>query len=82
MRTPRWKLRGVDPSTGHREHLLAVEHTDIGQGVTLVPMGARPAPGSESDAADVAASQPEVVAELTALHERWRTGLTRADAGA
>ena len=82
VRTPRWKLRGVDPSTGHRDHLLAVEHTDIGQGVTLVPMGARPAPGSESDAADVAASQPEVVAELTALHERWRSGLTRAGAGA
>ena len=72
VRTPEWKLRGVDPSTGHREHLLAVEHTDIGEGVTLVRMGPEPEPGAEADGADLAAQRPEIVAELTALHERWR----------
>ena len=72
VRTPEWKLRGVDPSTGHREHLLAVEHTDIGEGVTLVRMGPEPEPGAEADGADLAAQRPEIVAELAALHERWR----------
>ncbi|MDN6303898.1 MAG: sulfatase-like hydrolase/transferase [Brachybacterium sp.] len=75
VRTPEWKLRGVDPTTGHRDHLLAVEHTDIGQGLTLVPMGPDPQPGSESAAADVSVERPEVVAELMALHERWRANL-------
>ena len=69
VRTPRWKLRWVDASTGHREHLLAVEHTDIGGGLSLVPLG--PGEHDESVAADVSAQHPEVVAELTALHEQW-----------
>ena len=75
VRTPQWKLRSVDGDTGHREHLLAVEHTDIGHGISLVPMGPDPAPGSEGEQADVSADHPEVVAELTALHERWKTSL-------
>lgn len=79
VRTPDWKLRGVDPSTGHREHLLAVEHTDIGQGVSLVPMGPDPAPRSESEGADLAVHRPDVVAELTRLHEQWRAGLESYD---
>lgn len=73
VRTPDWKLRWVDASTGHREHLLAVEHTDIGDGLTLVPLGAGLT--DESPQADVAAQHPEVVAELTALHEQWAVQL-------
>jgi arylsulfatase A-like enzyme len=72
VRTPQWKLRWVDATSGHREHLAAVEHTDIGEGLTLVPMGAEPVPGSESAAADVSADHPDVVAELLGLHEEWK----------
>ncbi|MDN5685219.1 MAG: sulfatase-like hydrolase/transferase [Brachybacterium sp.] len=75
VRTPDWKLRSVDPTTGHRDHLLAVEHTDVGAGLTLVPMGPGASDADESAAADVAAEHPQVVAELTALHEQWREGL-------
>ena len=38
-------------------------------------MGPDLAPGSEGEQADVSADHPEVVAELTALHERWKTSL-------
>lgn len=76
VRTPEWKLRWVDASTGHREQLLAVEHTDIGDGLTLVPLG--PGEHDESAAADVSAQHPEVVAELTALHEQWAGQLASA----
>ncbi|MGP9683506.1 MULTISPECIES: sulfatase family protein [unclassified Brachybacterium] len=76
VRTPNWKLRWVDASTGHREHLLAVEHTDIGAGLTLVPLG--DGITDESPQADVAAQHPEVVDELTALHEQWAAGLASA----
>src|SRR5699024_6364631 len=38
--------------------------------------GAEPAPGGEAEQADVSADRPEVVAELTALHERWKASLT------
>lgn len=69
VRTPLWKLRWVDGSTAHREHLLEVEHTDIGDGLTLVPLSGGAC--DESAAADVAADHPEIVAELTALHRRW-----------
>ncbi|APX33191.1 arylsulfatase [Brachybacterium sp. P6-10-X1] len=75
VRTADWKLRNVDPATGHRDHLLAVEHADIGSGLTLVPMGPEAPDADESAAADVAAEHPQTVAELTALHEQWRDGL-------
>ncbi|MGP5008253.1 sulfatase family protein [Brachybacterium tyrofermentans] len=78
VRTPDWKLRAVDPGTGHREHLLEVEHTDIGSGLTLVPMGPTPAEADESSSADVSAEHPAVVAELTALHEAWRAEVAGA----
>ena len=76
VRTPHWKLRWVDTSTEHREHLLAVEHTDIGAGLTLVPLGDGVC--DESAAADVSAEHPEIVAGLTDLHEQWVSGLASA----
>ncbi|GAA1737564.1 sulfatase family protein [Brachybacterium phenoliresistens] len=69
VRTPRWKLRRVDPDAPQRAHLLEVEHTDIGAGTTLVPIGES---CDESAAADASARHPEVLAELHALHEAWR----------
>ena len=69
VRTPEWKLRWVETEqTEYRDHLLAVEHTDIGAGLTLVPIGDGP---SESASADVADARPDVVAQLTALREQW-----------
>lgn len=76
VRTPQWKLRWVDVSTGHREHLLEVEHTDIGDGLTLVPLG--DGVTDESPQANVAAQHPEVVAELMAVREHWVAQLASA----
>ncbi|MCT1997345.1 sulfatase-like hydrolase/transferase [Brachybacterium muris] len=67
VRTPAWKLRSVDDGP-HREALQRVEHTDIGQGLSLVPIGESP---DESAAADVKDQHPEVVQELLALREAW-----------
>lgn len=67
-RTPDWKLRRVDDfDPALREALLAVEHTDIGSGRSHVPIGRSP---DESPAADVSGEHPDVVAQLTALHEQ------------
>lgn len=67
VRTPAWKLRWVDDGP-HREALQRVEHTDIGQGLSLVPIGESP---DESAAADVKDQHPEAVQELLVLREAW-----------
>lgn len=75
VRTPQWKLRSVDPGSGAREAILQVEHTDIGQGVQLSPATSTLAGIDET--LDLAAEHPEVVQELTALHETWRAEMDR-----
>ncbi|ATG55956.1 arylsulfatase [Brachybacterium ginsengisoli] len=70
VRTPQWKLRYVDPDSAVRRSILQVEHTDIGQGLQLSPATATLAGIDET--VDLAAQHPEVVRELTALHEAWR----------
>lgn len=74
VRTPHWKLRWVDPDAPHRAHLREVEHTDIGEGLRLVPIGAGP---DESPGADVSAEHPEIVADLLSRHEAWRARIGR-----
>ena len=76
VRTPQWKLRWVG-DTAHRHHLRGTEHTDIGLGLSLVPIGQSP---DESTAADVKDQHPEVVQELLALREQWLQSILRADA--
>ena len=64
-----WKLRWVDEEdTTYRDRLLKNEHTDIGAGLTLVPIGRDL---DESPEADVAAEHPEVVAALLEAHQAW-----------
>ena len=73
VRTPEWKLRWVDPAQPEfRDHLLGVEHTDIGSGLSLVPIGVS---SDESPSANVALDHPDVVAELQALREQWLNDL-------
>lgn len=72
VRTGDWKLRWVDPQTKARQALIDVEHTDVGTGLSLVPM--RDAV-DESEAADVAAEHPEVVERLTGMREEWLAGM-------
>ncbi|MFC0672653.1 sulfatase family protein [Brachybacterium hainanense] len=75
VRTPRWKLRWVAPDTPYRAGLRDVEHTDIGSGLSLVPIGES---SDESAAADVSVAHPEAVAELRALHEAWEAQMVQA----
>ena len=75
VRTRDWKLRWVDPASTARDALLTYEHADIGEGLTLVSMRDS---ADESEAADVSAQHPEVVAELTALRKAWLDGVGRA----
>ncbi|AXK47330.1 arylsulfatase [Brachybacterium saurashtrense] len=71
VRTRDWKLRWVDPEAPERQALQQVEHTDIGAGLQLSPATATLAGLDET--VDLSAQHPEVVAELTACHEAWRT---------
>ena len=69
VRDREWKLRWVDEEdTTYRDRLLTNEHTDIGSGLTLVPIGSEL---DESPQADVAAEHPEVVADLLEAHREW-----------
>ena len=79
VRTPEWKLRFVDPESRARHSILEVEHTDIGQGWQLSPTVAGLVGVDET--VDLAAEHPEVVGELTELHERWLAQM-RASAAA
>ncbi|WP_114853420.1 sulfatase [Brachybacterium sp. YJGR34] len=69
VRTPEWKLRWADPGAPQRASLLQVEHTDIGQGLRLSP--ASPSLAGVDEADDLAGQHPEIVEELTAVHEQW-----------
>ncbi|ATG50419.1 arylsulfatase [Brachybacterium vulturis] len=69
VRDREWKLRWVDEEdTTYRDRLLRNEHTDIGAGLTLVPIGTDL---DESPQADVADQHPEVVAALLEAHRDW-----------
>ena len=74
-----WKLRWVDEeNTGHRDQLLRHEHTDIGAGLTLVPLGEDL---DESPQADVSAEHPEVVEALLEAHREWSARMAVLAAG-
>ncbi|MGP9736388.1 sulfatase family protein [Brachybacterium sp. AOP42-C2-15] len=69
VRNREWKLRWADPENDeYRRRILLVEHTDIGAGLSLVPIGSNV---DESAAADCSAEQPEVVQELFKERSRW-----------
>ncbi|MDO5729512.1 MAG: sulfatase-like hydrolase/transferase [Actinomycetaceae bacterium] len=68
VRTKDWKLRWADEQSPVRQHLIDVEHTDIGSGLSLTPLGSSV---DESPEADVSADYPEVVDKLLQLREQW-----------
>jgi arylsulfatase A-like enzyme len=76
VRTPEWKLLHVDPDSPTAEAIRQVEHTEPGRGTHLYRITEDI---SESD--DLAGRRPEVVAELTALHQQWRSVTTGSGAG-
>ena len=76
VRTPEWKLRYVDPESRARRSILQVEHTDIGEGMQLSPSTEGLAGVDET--VDLAAERPEIVAKLTALHDRWLAEMRRS----
>lgn len=76
VRTPQWKLRYVDPESPARDGILQVEHTDIGQGLQLSPATGTLAGLDET--IDLAERHPDVVEELTAMHERWRAEMRQS----
>ena len=79
MRDRDWKLRWVDEeNTAHRDQLLRHEHTDIGAGFTLVPLGEDL---DESPQADVSAEHPEVVEALLEAHREWSARMAVLAAG-
>lgn len=67
VRTPQWKLRYAEDGR-HRQALLDVEHTDIGEGLNLTDLSRGP---EETAATDLADAHPEIVQALTALHDEW-----------
>lgn len=69
VRTPEWKLRYVDPTARARASILQVEHTDIGSGLQL--SAATDTLAGVDETQDRAPEHPDVVARLTALHDRW-----------
>ena len=69
IRTPEWKLRWADGSSNKAKALHKVEHTDIGDGLSLVPIGQSV---DEGEAASVADQHPEIVADLRARFEAWQ----------
>lgn len=74
-----WKLRWVDEEdTTYRDRLLRNEHTDIGAGLTLVPIGTDL---DESPRADVSAEHPEVVEALSRAHREWARRMRAFAAG-
>ncbi|WP_427016496.1 sulfatase family protein [Pseudarthrobacter sp. P1] len=68
-----WKLSFVDATSPVPDSIRRVEHADPGSGFFLANLAR-----DESETTNLAALEPSVVAELTALHEQWRTAI---DAG-
>lgn len=61
-----WKLRYADGASPVAEHLRAVEHTDIGDGITLTNLN-----DDVAESVDLSARYPRLVEELTELHDQW-----------
>ncbi|GAA0715337.1 sulfatase-like hydrolase/transferase [Dactylosporangium roseum] len=67
VRAGRWKLLWVDPDSAEVQGLRDVEKAEPGLGWQLFDLAADPA-----ETTDLAAAEPGTVAELRALHDRWR----------
>lgn len=68
VRTKDWKLRWADEQSPVREHLIDVEHTDIGSGLMLTPIGVSV---DETVGANISEDHPQVVEKLMGLRRQW-----------
>ncbi|MFV0430067.1 MAG: sulfatase [Arachnia sp.] len=66
VRAGDWKLSWTDPDSALAEDLRRQEHAPVGSGVFLADL--RTDPGETHNLAE---DRPQLVAELTAEHERW-----------
>jgi arylsulfatase A-like enzyme len=65
-----WKLSWVEPDSAVAQAIRQVEHAEPGSGYFLANLAQDPA-----ETTDLQAAEPEILAELLALHETWTAGL-------
>ncbi len=65
-----WKLSWVEPDSPVADAIRKVEHAEPGSGHFLANLAT-----DASETSNLADAEPEILAELVALHEQWKAGL-------